>query len=198
MSRPPPSDGRGHPAVPSDLPVPEDDGGASHLAGRMIPAVRLPSTSGGTVDLAELASLGPMVLYVFPKMGPPDVADPPGWMETPGAYGCTQQSCGFRDHHVRFAELGYQVAGVSAQPTAEQQEAAERLGLAFPLLADPDLSLDRSLELPTFDIAGSTFYKRMTLVVRRGRIAKVFYPVFPPGENAHEVLEWIAANPPAS
>jgi hypothetical protein len=27
---------------------------------------------------------------------------------------------------------------------------------------------------------------------RDGRIEKVFYPVFPPGENASEVVEWLS------
>lgn len=181
----------GHVAPPPDLPAPADDGAASHLTGETIPPVRRPSTDGGLVDVADLAS-GSLVLYLFPRMGAPDVADPPGWMETPGAYGCTQQSCSFRDLHGRFGELGYQVAGVSAQPSAEQQEAVGRLGLTFPLLADPDRRLGDALRLPTFDIAGSTLYKRLTLVARQGRIVKVFYPVFPPVENAAEVLDWIA------
>lgn len=187
------SETAGNLAPPSDLPAPADDGGASHLTGEAVPLVQLPSTDGDLIDVAELAS-GSVVLYLFPKMGAPDVADPPGWMETPGAYGCTQQSCSFRDLHGRFGELGYQVAGVSAQPSAEQQEAVGRLSLSFPLLADPDRRLGDALALPTFDIAGSTLYKRLTLVARQGRIVKVFYPVFPPGDNAAEVLDWIVGD----
>jgi peroxiredoxin len=34
--------------------------------------------------------------------------------------------------------------------------------------------------------------KRLTLVVRDGRIEKVFYPVFPPDRNAEEVLDWLS------
>jgi peroxiredoxin len=33
----------------------------------------------------------------------------------------------------------------------------------------------------------------VTLVVERGRIAKVFYPVFPPDRNAEEVLAWLGS-----
>ena len=34
-------------------------------------------------------------------------------------------------------------------------------------------------------------YKRLALVAEDGRIVKVFYPVFPPDENAGDVLRWL-------
>ena len=176
--------------LPADLPVPEDDGAAAHLPGRAIPELSLPSTEGPSVNLAELASEG-LVLYVFPKIGRPGEADPPGWDQVPGARGCTQQSCAFRDRQLEFVDLGYSVAGLSAQPMEEQTEAAARLHLPFPLLSDPDGKLGDTLGLPTFEIAGMKLYRRVTLVARSGRIVKAFYPVFPPDENAEEVLGWI-------
>jgi hypothetical protein len=33
------------------------------------------------------------------------------------------------------------------------------------------------------------------LIVRGRRIENVFYPVFPPNENAAEVLRWLQSNP---
>jgi peroxiredoxin len=180
------------PPLPEGLPVPVDDGAASHLPGRTIPRILVP-TDGGEVDLAELAG-GALVLYVFPKMGRPDEADPPGWDDVPGARGCTQQSCAFRDLHREFANLGYSVAGLSAQPPEEQQEASQRLHLAFPLLADPGRQLGHALGLPTFEFGGMSLYRRSTLVIQAGRIVKVFYPVFPPDGNAEEVLRWIRTN----
>jgi peroxiredoxin len=33
----------------------------------------------------------------------------------------------------------------------------------------------------------------VTLVAERGRIEKVFYPVFPPDRNAADVLAWLKA-----
>lgn len=179
--------------LPADLPVPVDDGASAHLLGQAIPDLNLPSTEGRRVNLGELAG-GALALYVFPKMGRPDEPDPAGWNETPGAYGCTQQSCAFRDRYREFSGLGYNVAGLSAQPAEEQQEASVRLHLAFPLLADPDRRVGQALNLPTFEITGMTLYKRLTLIARSGRIVKVFYPVFPPDENAEEVLRWIHAD----
>lgn len=181
------------PPLPAHVPAPVDDGGADHLPGMSIPSLELPSTAGGTADLADLAR-GGLVLYLFPKMGPPGEADPPGWDETPGAYGCTQESCSFRDRHGAIAALGYAVAGLSAQPADEQQEAAGRLHLSFPLLADPERRVGEALGLPTFRIGGMTLYRRLTMVARAGRIAKVFYPVFPPDEHPVEVLAWIRSS----
>ncbi|HZC18206.1 MAG TPA: peroxiredoxin, partial [Rubrobacteraceae bacterium] len=54
--------------------------------------------------------------------------------------------------------------------------------------------LGAALGLPTFEIAGLTLYKRITLVSENARIVKVFYPVFPPDENAKEVAEWLSRN----
>lgn len=150
----------------------------------------LRSTSGTDVSLAELAAAR-LVLYVYPKTGRPGAADPPGWDQIPGARGCTQQSCAFRDFHQEFIGLGYNVAGLSAQPTQEQQETVQRLRLPFPLLADPMRWLGRELRLPTFEAAGMTLYKRLTLIARARRIVKVLYPVFPPDENAEQALRWI-------
>jgi peroxiredoxin len=51
------------------------------------------------------------------------------------------------------------------------------------------------LRLPTFEVEGTRLVKRITLIVRNGRIEHVFYPVFPPNESADEVLRWLRAHP---
>jgi peroxiredoxin len=111
-----------------------------------------------------------------------------GWDETPGSRGCTPQSCAFRD---RFPEFEVPVAGLSAQSLDDQVEFAERNHMPFPVIADPERKLGAALGLPTFEIAGLTLYKRITLVSENARIVKVFYPVFPPDENADDVLRWL-------
>ncbi len=176
-------------ALPSDLPAPVDDGGADHLPGSAIPAVRLDSTQG-PVDLAELAAER-LVLYVYPRTGTPGVDPPEGWDAYPGARGCTPQSCGFRDHAEELRSLGAGVAGLSAQTLLEQVGFAERTHMPYPVLADPQLSLRDSLGLPTFAIAGMTLYKRLALVAERGTVVKAFYPVFPPDRNAGDVVAWL-------
>jgi peroxiredoxin len=179
-------------ALPDDLPVPVDDGAADHLVGRAIPHLSFPSTRAGVeMDIADLSQTG-LVLYLYPRTGRPGEPLPRGWDQTPGARGCTPQSCAFRDRFGDFAHYGTSVAGLSAQTPEDQREASSRLKLPFPLLADPRLRLADALDLPTFTIAGMTLYRRLTLVARAGRITRVFYPVFPPHENAAEVLSWLA------
>jgi len=176
--------------LPSDLPVPIDDGGAWHLAGANLPDITLQATTGPAVTLSKLK--GVTVLYVYPRTGVPGVDAPPGWDDIPGARGCTPQSCGFRDHFAELKALGVaQVYGLSSQDTAYQREAAERLHLPFPLLSDVELKLKSAIGLPTFLTSGMTLYKRMALVLEDAAIVRVFYPVFPPDKNAEEVMAWL-------
>jgi peroxiredoxin len=172
--------------LPDDLPVPEDDGAADHLVDAAVPAVALPSTTGDTIDLSGLE--GTTVLFCYPRTGRPGDELPPGWNAIPGARGCTPEACGFRDAHAQFAELGARVVALSTQSPGYQGEMAERLHLPFPVLSDEHLELTRALGLPTFETSGMTLLKRLTLVIEDGRIAQVFYPVFPPDSHAAEVL----------
>lgn len=175
--------------LPDNLPVPVDDGACAHLPGMKIPSVPLRSTGGRIVDLASLP--GRTVVYCYPRTGRPDREPPQGWNEIPGARGCTPQSCAFRDHYKELQKLGASVFGLSTQDTDYQREAVERLHLPFELLSDAELAFARKLRLPTFEVESMTLIKRLTLIVSDGRIAKLFYPVFPPDENAEEVLRWL-------
>jgi peroxiredoxin len=179
--------------LPADLPVPQDDGACAHLAGARLPALTLPSTGGTPVDPSALK--GTTVIYIYPRTGRPDEESPPGWNAIPGARGCTPQSCAFRDHHAELAARGARVFGLSTQDTADQREAVDRLHLPFELLSDAGLRFARALRLPTFEVEGMTLIKRLTLIADGGRIAKVFYPVFPPDRNAADVLAWLTAHP---
>jgi len=179
-------------ALPPDLPAPVDDGAADHLAGMRLPSLALPATTGGEVDPATAAArAGTLVLYVYPRAGTPGQPSPDGWDAIPGARGCTPQSCAFRDHHAELRAAGADVLGLSAQPAQEQAEFATREHLPFALLSDRELQLADALRLPTFEAGEMRLYKRITLIVEDGAIAKVFYPVFPPDRNAAEVLAWL-------
>ncbi len=177
--------------LPPNLPVPVDDGACVHLEGGRLPAVALPATSGREVDLS--LEQGTVVVYFFPMIGRPDSPPMVGWNEIPGARGCTPQSCAFRDAHADLRALGAKVYGVSAQSPEDQQEAVGRLHLPFELLSDAGLQLAKALVLPTFEYNGLQLIKRLTLIVKDGVIRKVFYPVFPPTENATHVLTWLNA-----
>jgi peroxiredoxin len=177
---------------PADLPAPEDDGAADHLAGIKVPELELPSTLDREVNLAEPAR-GTLVAYVYPRTGVPGLPLPAGWDDIPGARGCTPQSCAYRDSLAEFSAVDATVVGISAQSPEEQREFAERAHIPFALLSDSGLRLAEQLRLPTFTADGMTLYERLTFVAKAGKIARVFYPVFPPDRSAETVLAWLTS-----
>jgi peroxiredoxin len=181
----------------SKIPAPTDDGAAKHLIGRPLPSIPLPSTDGRSIDLASLP--GTTIVYAYPMTGRPDAPLPDGWDMLPGARGCTPQSCAFRDHFAELRELGAEnLFGLSVQDTDYQKEAAERLHLPFALLSDSEFKLADALHLPTFEIAGMSLLKRLTMVISNQHVEHVFYPIFPPDRNAKDVIDWLKARMPKS
>jgi peroxiredoxin len=179
--------------LPTDLPVPQDDGAAQHLVGMRLPNIALSATTGPDINLAQ--QTGRVVVYLYPRTGDPTAGVPNGWDAIPGARGCTPQSCSFRDHYRELQELGVtQLFGLSTQTTEYQREAAQRLHLPFPVLSDAELKLTSAMNLPTFVFNGMTLIKRMAWVVDDGIITKLFYPVFPPERNAEEVVAYLRAS----
>ncbi len=67
----------------------------------------------------------PVVVFCYPKASTP---------------GCTQEACDFRDLAKEFAALGVTVLGLSADAPRAQLKFADKQGLGFPLLSDPDPS----------------------------------------------------------
>lgn len=180
--------------LPADLPIPVDDGGAAHLVGSSAPAVGLPSTSGAVIRLDLLR--GRTVVFAYPRTATPGRPSPTGWDAIPGARGCTPQACAIRDRYADFAALGARVFGLSTQPISEQVEAAQRLGLPYPLLSDSALDLVRAWALPTFSVDGLTVIRRSTLFLRDGVVDAVIYPVFPPDRAAQSALDRLGDDPP--
>jgi len=179
--------------LPADLPVPVDDGAARHLEGLLLPPVALPSTSGRPVRLDDTA-ISLAVVYCYPRTGRPDalaLGSTASWNVIPGARGCTPQSCAYRDHHRELQALGAVVYGLSRQTTDYQREVVSRLHLPFELLSDSTGEFSECLRLPWFEFEGVRLLKRMTLIIRLGRIAHCIYPVFPPDRDAETVIAWI-------
>lgn len=90
--------------------------------GDTAPGFALPDAEGNAVSLASLRGKR-VIIYFYP------VAMTPG---------CTKQACDFRDSLSSLASAGFAVIGISPDSPAKLAKFAERDGLTFPLLSDPD------------------------------------------------------------
>lgn len=169
-------------------PAPIDDGACDHLKTGAVPVppISLSATAGGRTDLAGAGMRA--VVFVYPFMGGPGRPNPPGWDDIAGAHGSTPQAEGYARLHAAFAELGYEVFGLSGQALADQRECAVRLGLPFDLLNDSDGVFSRALRLPTFSAGEAEYLSRVTLAIAGGRVAYARFPVHPPDRDAEAMI----------
>lgn len=158
------------------------------LVGRRLPDVVLPSTLGGTVNLAQLQ--GRSVVYCYPYTGRPGVADPPGWDHIPGAHGSTPQSLAYAKCYEAFRAKNMNVFGLSLQGHDWQVEFAGRANLPFALLSDADGLVSRKLMLPRFAAGDREFLARLTLGIEQGVIVYCRNPVPHPETDATDSLAW--------
>ena len=90
--------------------------------GDTAPDFTLDDQDGDPVSLRDLRGRK-VILYFYPAAMTP---------------GCTTQACDFRDSLASLEGAGYAVLGVSRDTPAKLKQFAERDGLTFPLLSDPD------------------------------------------------------------
>jgi peroxiredoxin Q/BCP len=83
----------------------------------------LPDETGAPRKLSEFLARGPVVLFFYPAAM---------------TYGCTRESCHFRDLKAEFEAVGAQRIGISADKVEKQREFSEKHGFDYPLLSDPD------------------------------------------------------------
>jgi thioredoxin-dependent peroxiredoxin len=90
--------------------------------GDKAPQFTLEDQDGNPVSLADFKGMT-VVLYFYPR------ADTPG---------CTIQACGVRDREAEYERAGAVVLGVSPDEPKDLRKFADKYGLPFTLLADPD------------------------------------------------------------
>jgi peroxiredoxin len=166
-----------------------DDGAYDHLRpGMVVPEITLPATTGETLDVVSNSSL--TVLFLYPMTGTPGRPLPEGWLETPGAFGCTSESCAYRDLTAELASVGAAVRGVSTQTPSEQKEFASREAINYPLLSDASHHLVKALRLPLLTVpTHPPRIKRATMIVGRDRVLReLMYPIRDPAANPAEAL----------
>jgi peroxiredoxin Q/BCP len=94
-------------------------------SGTPAPDFTLKDQDGGTVSLRDQRGKK-VILYFYPAAMTP---------------GCTAEACDFRDSLGSLQGAGYTVIGVSRDEPAKLKQFAERDGLTFALLSDPDLAV---------------------------------------------------------
>ena len=177
---------------PDDTPSPApDDGTARRLKGVRVPPPPLVGSDAQVLDLSRLP--GRIVLFVLPRLTPPDAPDPEGWDAVPGALGCAAQVLAYRDHFDELMDAGADgVVGLSAQRPLDLRAAAEGMNLRFPILSDAGLVLARAMRLPVLGAPGPAALRRITLMIEDGAVRHVRHPVDPPAEDPAAVLAWMA------
>lgn len=169
----------------------EDDGLCRHLVGTRLPDVALPSTDGMAINLSE--PTGTTVVYCYPMTSQPGTPPPANWDETPGARGCTQQSCSFKSNFSKLSKLNAVVYGMSTQNTDYQKEMTERLQLPYSVLSDAKFEYCNILNIPTFIVDCKRLIKRVTIIIESGIIEAVHYPILQSASDPDWVIAHLSA-----
>ena len=173
--------------------IPENEGHINMFSDTNFPNISLPNQDGNLLNLHRLDTFR-MVLYFYPMTGRPDRPLPDNWNKIPGAKGCTIQTCSFRDNYDEIISLNAVPIGISSQSVDDNKEMTNRLKVPYDVLSDDKLQLSNELNIPTFSVGSKIFLNRITLIVEKKIIKKVFYPIYDIDMHIKEVLKWLKAN----
>lgn len=148
--------------------------------GTKAPEFTLPDKDGNPVSLTDFAGKK-VVLYFYPKDNTP---------------GCTRQACAFAGAYGEFKKINVVVIGVSKDSAASHQKFAEKHGLPFILLSDPELTAIQAYgvwqEKKLYGKVSMGVVRSTFVINENGMIEKVM-PKVKPDTNAAEILEYLTA-----
>ena len=146
--------------------------------GMKAPDFTLPDKDGREVSLSEFAGKK-IVLYFYPKDNTP---------------GCTRQACAFAGAYGEFEKRGVTVIGISKDSVASHQKFADKYGLPFILLSDPELEAIKAYgvwqEKKLYGKA-SMGVVRTTFVIDENGVIERIMPKVKPDTNAAEILQML-------
>ncbi|MCH5181280.1 MAG: peroxiredoxin [Prevotellaceae bacterium] len=96
--------------------------------GDLIPDLLGYDAEGNAVERSRFEGT-PLIIYFYPKDNTP---------------GCTAEACSIRDDESALRALGYEIIGISRDSAASHRRFAEKYGLGFLLLSDPEAEVNRS------------------------------------------------------
>lgn len=144
--------------------------------GMQAPAFALADKEGNTVSLSDFLGKK-VVLYFYPKDNTP---------------GCTRQACAFAAAYGEFERKNAVVIGISKDSASSHAKFAEKYGLPFILLSDPELQAIRAYgvwqEKKLYGKVSMGVVRTTFIIDEQGKIIKVM-PKVKPDTNAAEVLE---------
>ena len=143
------------------------------------PDFTLQDQNGENVTLSSFQGKK-VVLYFYPK---------------DNTSGCTKQACSFAERHPQFMERGAVVIGVSKDTVESHRKFADKYGLPFILLADPELQAIQAYgvwqEKKLYGKVSMGVVRTTFLLDEQGCIQKVM-PKVKPDTNAAEILACLA------
>lgn len=146
--------------------------------GAKAPEFTLSDKDGNQVSLSDFLGKK-VVLYFYPRDNTP---------------GCTRQACAFAAAFEEFKNLDVAVIGVSKDSAASHQKFAEKHGLPFLLLADPELSVIQAYgvwqEKKMYGKTGMGVVRSTYVIDEAGMVEKVM-PKVKPDTNAEEILTYL-------
>ena len=149
--------------------------------GTKAPDFTLQDKDGKDVRLSDFAGQK-VVLYFYPKDNTP---------------GCTRQACAFAAAYEGFKNNNVAVIGVSKDSVASHQKFAQKHGLPFVLLADPELTAIQAYgvwqEKKLYGKVSMGVVRTTYVIDENGVIEKVM-PKVKPDTNAAEILAYLAGN----
>ncbi|MCI5903845.1 MAG: thioredoxin-dependent thiol peroxidase [Oscillospiraceae bacterium] len=142
------------------------------------PSFELNDKDGKKYSLSDFAGQK-IVVYFYPKDNTP---------------GCTRQACAFAAAYEDFKTLNVPVIGISKDSEASHRKFAEKHGLPFILLSDPELEAIKAYDVwQEKKLYGkvSMGVVRTTYVIDENGVIIKAMPKVKPDTNAAKVLEYI-------